>query len=151
MTLSNRLSIFTFVRTKDTGGPDRGMSLQSKVHLAAIAQGEADADMRDLDRSFAAVTQRIATTKTLMDVHMTLMATESNPVQKASLQNTVMGYVTKLQELDKELERMSARKRTRNDIVAEVMNHGRVSLGLKRSKDETDEKMQDDIDDNSSD
>ena len=36
--------------------------------------------------------------------------------------------------LDDELEMIAGKKRTKNDIVAEVMDHGRVSLCLKRSK-----------------
>lgn len=74
----------------DSGGPKRGMNMQSKVHLVAIAQGEDDADQRELDRSFAAVTQRIATTKTLLDVHMTLMSNEADALKKEALQTKIM-------------------------------------------------------------
>ena len=53
---------------RTTGGTGRGMTMHTNVILAAIAQGEDDADTRDTDREFAATTQQIATHQGLLCV-----------------------------------------------------------------------------------
>ena len=68
---------------RDTRGPERGMNLQTKVHLAAIAQGEDDADLRDTDRKFAAINTSIASLKTLMSFKMQCYSCASNEEEKA--------------------------------------------------------------------
>ena len=69
-------------RAADTSG-ERGLSLQTKVGLAAIAQGEDDADMRDRDRELAIVISSIAATKELLTMYISFASGESDHVAKA--------------------------------------------------------------------
>ena len=54
---------------RGSGGPGCGMNLQTKVGLAAVAQGEDNADMRDNDRELASITQQLSSYQQMITIY----------------------------------------------------------------------------------
>jgi len=117
-----------------TGGTGRGMTMHTKVNLAAVAQGEDDADTRDTDREFAATTQQIATHQGLLSVQMKLLEFATSEQMKKDVFNKIGEYTKRIEQLDVKIAQISNKKRKKNVIVEAVLNHGAVSLGIKRDK-----------------
>ena len=113
------------------GGPDQGISLHTKVNLAAIARGkDDDADMRDQDKEIAALVTRLNSIQGLMATYSTLASATSDPNQITTYMSKVVGYESQVVGLNKDLAELSTRKRKRNPIVEEVLAHGARSMGI---------------------
>jgi len=70
-------------KERNTGGYERGLNMQTKVNLAAVAQGDDDADMRQLERKFASTTQQISAIQKLLEFKMQMSSFVSSSVEKA--------------------------------------------------------------------
>ena len=90
------------------GGGDRGVSLQTKISLAAVAKGEDDADIRDQDRALAVITSQISSHKELMMMYSGFATAESNPTMKASHIVHAQAYEKKILELTKSLSAIAS-------------------------------------------
>lgn len=118
--------------SRDMGGPDRGMSIQVKTNVAALAQNEDAADQREIDREFATITQLISIKQREMDLKMKMA--ENLPDKAVSLYAEINVLSVEVRSLSKRLDKVGTAKRERNPIVHEVLGHARTSLGLKRTK-----------------
>ena len=110
------------------------MNLETQVNVAAVAQGEDDADMRQQDRELVTITQRIDVAKTLMGFNMEQAAATTNQTMKDVFMNKANVYATSIEELSEDLMKIGATKRKKNEIVATVLEHAAVSMGIKRNK-----------------
>ena len=117
--------------TRDAGGPERGMNLQTKVHLAAIAQREDDADLRGTDMKFAAINASIASQKTLMSFKTQCYSFASTKEEKVGFMKEANEYAKKKSDSDVELTNLAGMKRKKTEIVAQVLEHVSVSFGIK--------------------
>ena len=97
-------------RAADTSG-ERGLSLQTKVGLAAVAQGEDDVDMRDRDHKLAVVISTIAATKELLTMYISFASGESDHVAKADHIARAKEYEQDILKLKKKLSDIASRKR----------------------------------------
>ena len=97
-------------RAADTSG-ERGLSLQTKIGLAAVAQGKNDADMRDRDHELAVVILSIAATKELLTMYISFASGESDPVAKADHVAHAKEYEQDILKLKKKLSDIASRKR----------------------------------------
>lgn len=101
---------------RKAGGPERGMSLDTKVHIAAVAQGEDDADMRQQDREFATITQRSELAKSLMNFKMQQATLETSSVLKMVYMNEANVHAKTIEELSEDLKSIGGAKRKKNEI-----------------------------------
>ena len=115
---------------RGSGGPGRGMNLQTKVGLAAVAQGEDDADMRDNDRELASITQQLSSYQQMMTMYFKLCTSDANPVMRADYLHKAQAYEKKVLSLNADLQRIATRKRKKNPIVWQVLDHGAKALGV---------------------
>ena len=123
-------------KARDAGGRERGISLQTKVSLAAVAQGEDDADMRDQDRELTVITSQINSHKGIMVMYSGFATASSDPLTKAGYMVKSVTNEEKILELTKKLGDIATRKRKRNPIVLKVLDHAAKSLGLESTIDD---------------
>ena len=123
-------------KARDAGGRERGISLQTKVSLAAVAQGEDDADMRDQDRELAVITSQINSHKEIMLMYSGFATASSDPLAKAGYMEKALTNEEKILELTEKLRDIATRKRKRNPIVLKVLDHAAKSLGLESTIDD---------------
>ena len=85
---------------QSTGGFSRGMSMDTKVNIAAVAQAEDEANMRMQDRDFAVLTQQLSAVRSMAEMNIQM----ANMTDGAAKQ----GYLT--------LPRRPARKSRRSPL-----------------------------------
>ena len=124
---------------RDAGGPDRGLPMHTKVHVAAVAQGEDDADQRHQDRRFAILSQSIGSMKSLMNFKLELMKWEPDLLLKSKYGREADLYAKKIEKLASELTTLGSHERKKNKIVAHVLDHAKKLMGLTKAVESPDE------------
>jgi hypothetical protein len=111
-------------------GTDRGMSIQTKVQIASVAQNEVGAEMRENEGMFATITARIHTKQSICDrkVKMAQIITNEKKVEK--LFEEIEEIEKEIADLDKELEQLSRKKRKTNSIAQTVLEQAAKVMGI---------------------
>ena len=115
-----------------TGGPSRGMSIETKVHIAAVAQAEDEANTRQLERNLASITQEIVSYRTMMEIKMQLLP-HMEGAMKHALLNEVNVLMKKVENLAGELAKLRKAQRQENVIVSTVLGHAVETMGVPRN------------------
>ena len=124
-------------RARDAGGRERGISLQTKVSLAVVAQGEDDANMHDRYQELAVVTSQISSHKEIMLMYSGFATSSFDPLAKDGYMEKSLTNEEMILELTKKLGDIATRKRKRDPIVLKVLDHATKSLGLEGTAEKT--------------
>ena len=111
-------------------GFDRGLTMQSKMQCAMMAQNEDDADQRHRDMRMLIVTKQIESTERLVELKLKTFARMSSADSEAQLNFGINLLMEKLEGYHGVLETMMEEKRTINPIVGNVLSMAATAMGL---------------------
>jgi hypothetical protein len=111
-------------------GFDRGLTMQSKMHCAMMAQNEDDANQRHRDMRMLIVTKQIEYTERLVELKLKTSARMSSADSEAQVNFAINLLMEKLEGYHGVLETMMEEKRTMNPIVSTVLSMAATAMGL---------------------
>jgi hypothetical protein len=111
-------------------GFDRGLSIQSKMQCAMMAQNEDDADQRYRDMCMLILTKQIESTERLLELKLKTSARMSSVGSEAQVNFTINLLMEKLEGYHGVLETMMEETRTPNPIVCNVLSMAATAMGL---------------------
>jgi len=112
-------------------GFDRGLTMQSKMHCAMMAQNEDDANQRHRDMRMLIVTKQIEYTERLVDLKLKTSARMMSSADSESQVNFAINLLMeKLEGYHGVLETMMEEKRMMNPIVGNVLSMAATAMGL---------------------
>ena len=111
-------------------GFDRGLTMQSKMHCAMMAQNEDDAEQRHRDMRMLIVTKQIEYTERLVELKLKTSARMSSADSEAQVNFAINLLMEKLEGYHGVLETMMEEKRTINPIVGTVLSMAATAMGL---------------------
>jgi hypothetical protein len=111
-------------------GFDRGLTMQSKMHCAMMAQNEDDANQRHRDMRMLIVTKQIEYTERLVELKLKTSAGMSSADSEAQVNFAVNLLMEKLEGYHGVLETMMEETRTINPIVGTVLSMAATAMGL---------------------
>jgi len=111
-------------------GFDRGLTMQSKMHCAMMAQNEDDTNQRHRDMRMLIVTKQIEFTERLVELKLKMSARMSLADSEAQVNFAINLLMEKLEGYHGVLETMMEEKRTINPIVGTVLSMAATAMGL---------------------
>jgi hypothetical protein len=113
-------------------GFDRGLTMQSKMQCAMMAQNEDDADQRHRDMRMMIVTKQIESTERLVELKLKTSSRMSSAGSEAQVNFAINLLMEKLEGYHGVLENMMEEKRTINPIVGNVLSMAATAMGLEK-------------------
>jgi hypothetical protein len=113
-------------------GFDRGLTMQSKMQCAMMAQNEDDADQRHRDMRMMIVTKQIESTERLVELKLKTSSRMSSAGSEAQVNFAINLLMEKLVGYHGVLENMMEEKRTINPIVGNVLSMAATAMGLEK-------------------
>jgi hypothetical protein len=113
-------------------GFDRGLSMQSKMQCAMMAQNEDDADQRYRDMRMLILTKQIESTERLLELKLKTSARMSLVGSEAQVNFAINLLMEKLEGFHGVLETMMEETRTPNSIVCNVLSMATTAMGLEK-------------------
>ena len=111
-------------------GFDRGLTMQSKMQCAMMAQNEDDADQRHRDMRMMIVTKQIESTERLVELKLKTSSRMSSAGSEAQVNFAINLLMEKLEGYHGVLENMMEEKRTINPIGGTVLSMAATAMGL---------------------
>jgi hypothetical protein len=111
-------------------GNDRGMTLNTRMQCAFMAQNEDDAVQRHRDMRMVMLTKSIESTERLVELKMKMsdrMGVEGSETHSLMAINLLM---EKLEQLNADLASMVSEVRLTNPIVGNVLDNAKKAMGL---------------------
>ena len=119
---------------RDAGGSERGMSMDTKVNFAALAQNEAEATSRDYERESIILNQEMAAHTKMFDFNMKLASYYTGKPEEREYMEKAVKANSRVEELSKEMATMRGKKRIRDPLVESVLKQGADALGINYAK-----------------
>jgi hypothetical protein len=113
-------------------GFDRGLSMQSKMQCAMMAQNEDNADQRYRDMRMLILTKQIESTEWLLELKLKTSERMSSVGSEAQVNFAIDLLMKKLEGFHGVLETMMKETRTPNPIVCNVLSMAATAMGLEK-------------------
>jgi hypothetical protein len=118
-------------------GFDRGLTMQSKMQCAMMAQNEDNAEQRHCDMRMMMIMKQIKSSERLVEIKLkTSERMNLGGSDKAQVFSSINLLMEKLKRLNEDLETMMKEKRTTNPIVGNVLAIAAKAMGLAKCENE---------------
>lgn len=127
-------------RERNAGGAERGINLSTKVQLAGLAQNEDAASQRRVETDIAIISQLMASKQRRVENYMELVKKFDDEKKQDKFIDKIDVLNEEISKLEGDLEELHGREHPSNDIVSTVLEHAAMTIGVKRAREEGDEK-----------
>jgi hypothetical protein len=124
---------------REVGGSERGLTMQSKMQYAFMAQNKDDANQRHQDMRMVMLSKQIESTERLDELKLKTLERISLGGSKTQIFMSINLLMETLEKLNEQLAAMITEKRSTNPIVGNVLAIASKAMGLpKREEDYND-------------
>jgi hypothetical protein len=124
---------------REVGGSERGLTMQSKMQCAFMAQNKDDTNQHHRDMQMVMLSKQIESNECLVELKLKTLERVGLGGSEVQIFMSINLLMKKLEKLIEQLDGMMTEKRSTNPIIGNVLTIASKAMGLpKRDKDYND-------------